>query len=392
MNTQTITLDISKQAAQTPVVTIGQCDSSGTTIKAKVYDNGIAADLDGMDAMFEMRLPDGKSYVRDGNCTVSGNEITYVVDEEHCAAVEGHSDECYFDILDGPSVIYSTARFRVVVMRSAHNASIEAMPWDSEVDELIARGDAYMDYVEQYGIPAMSSTVRGGAMLGSGLAIADEALSVDPITSAQIDSVAADSSMTGAQSLSLTGLTRLWAKAKAAFAAMTHLHSASDITSGTLGVARGGTGKSDVPSMLADLASENAVSPYDATPRPGVTGLLPVAHGGTGASTAAAARANLDAAQSENAAGSLADAEQAIADNAAAIAALGESVSQHMAAVRVVGEDDAGTVQVHFIGENNADLFIAFRPSTDNANKGNLRAAYKTPQGTWLSEKTIATW
>lgn len=179
MNTQTITLDISKQAAQTPVVTIGQCDSSGTTIKAKVYDNGIAADLDGMNAMFEMRLPDGKSYVRDGNCTVSGNEITYVVDEEHCAAVEGYSDECYFDILDGPSVIYSTARFRVVVMRSAHNASIEATSWDSEVDALIERGDAYMDYVEQYGIPLMGAGVRGGAKLGSGLAIADDALSVD---------------------------------------------------------------------------------------------------------------------------------------------------------------------------------------------------------------------
>lgn len=38
--------------------------------------------------------------------------------------------------------------------------------------------------------------------------------------------------------------------------------------------------------------------------------------------------ANLDAAQSENAAGSLYDAEQAIADNAAAIATLRDSVSQ----------------------------------------------------------------
>lgn len=179
MNTQTITLDVTKQAAQMPVVAIGQCDSSGTTIKAKVYDNGIAADLDGMDAMFEMRLPDGKSYVRDGNCTVSGNEITYVVDEEHCAAVDGYSDECYFDILDGPSVIYSTARFRVVVMRSAHNASIEAQSWDSEVDALIERGDAYMDYVEQYGIPLMGAGVRGGAKLGSGLKVVDDTLSVD---------------------------------------------------------------------------------------------------------------------------------------------------------------------------------------------------------------------
>ncbi|MBQ9002183.1 MAG: BppU family phage baseplate upper protein [Eggerthellaceae bacterium] len=152
--------------------------------------------------------------------------------------------------------------------------------------------------------------------------------SITPMTTAQMNAIMDDDqTVTSTNVVNTTVWSALWTKLKTKFAAIAHTHSASNITSGTLAVARGGTGKSAVPSMLADLASENAVSPYDATPRPGVTGLLPVAHGGTGASTAAAARTNLDAAQSENAAGSLYDAEQAIADNAAAIATLGESVS-----------------------------------------------------------------
>lgn len=115
-------------------------------------------------------------------------------------------------------------------------------------------------------------------------------------------------------------------------AASSHNHSAADINSGTFGVARGGTGKSSVtsgailkgngtsalaeisgtgalyattknspafgtlpiscggtgmteaPSMLTNLASTTPASPLAANPRPGVTGVLPVANGGTGVS------------------------------------------------------------------------------------------------------------
>jgi hypothetical protein len=58
-------------------------------------------------------------------------------------------------------------------------------------------------------------------------------------------------------------------------------------------VARGGTGLSASPSLLTDLASTAAASVLQASPRPGVTGVLPVANGGTGASTAAEACAAL---------------------------------------------------------------------------------------------------
>lgn len=71
-------------------------------------------------------------------------------------------------------------------------------------------------------------------------------------------------------------------------AAASHNHSAGNITSGTLPVARGGTGLTASPSLLVNLASTAAANVMTASPRPGVTGILPVARGGTGANSLAA--------------------------------------------------------------------------------------------------------
>lgn len=65
-------------------------------------------------------------------------------------------------------------------------------------------------------------------------------------------------------------------------AASSHNHSAANITSGTLAVARGGTGVTANPSLLVNLGSTSAASVFAASPHPGVTGTLPVARGGTG--------------------------------------------------------------------------------------------------------------
>lgn len=82
-------------------------------------------------------------------------------------------------------------------------------------------------------------------------------------------------------------------------AAASHDHAAGDITSGTLAIARGGTGMTSNPSMLVNLGSTSAASVFTASPRPGVTGTLAVARGGTGATSAASARSNLGAAASD---------------------------------------------------------------------------------------------
>ena len=86
-------------------------------------------------------------------------------------------------------------------------------------------------------------------------------------------------------------------------AASSHNHSASNITSGTLSVARGGTGLAASPSLLVNLASTSAASVLTASPRPGITGTLPVSHGGTGATTALAANYNILNSATENTSG-----------------------------------------------------------------------------------------
>jgi len=147
MNTVEIDLDISKGGATPQVVTIGQGDRGGTTIAASVFDGGDPVDLTGKTAMLEARLPDGQSYVRDINCTCEGNVVTYKVDEEHVAAIAGITDDAYFDILEGPEVVYSTNRFRLEILRSAHDGAVPVKEWDNAVDALIDRGrracDAY---------------------------------------------------------------------------------------------------------------------------------------------------------------------------------------------------------------------------------------------------------
>lgn len=81
-------------------------------------------------------------------------------------------------------------------------------------------------------------------------------------------------------------------------AASTHNHSTSNITSGTLGTARGGTGITTNPSMLVNLGSTTAASVFATSPRPGITGTLSISHGGTGATSASAARTALGACSS----------------------------------------------------------------------------------------------
>lgn len=100
-------------------------------------------------------------------------------------------------------------------------------------------------------------------------------------------------------------------------AAASHAHSAADVTSGTLAVARGGTGAATAGAALTSLgaaaashahaAADVTSGTFDAARIPSLSadkitsGTLPVARGGTGATSAADARTTLGAAATSHA-------------------------------------------------------------------------------------------
>jgi hypothetical protein len=209
MNIQDIQLDINKSPSVGKWVTIGQGDKGGTTIRATVYDNGAAAALAGMSARFEMRMPNA-TYFEDTNCTVSGNVITYVVDESHAALYAGGGSEAYFALYDGDTAIYSTERFHVRVARAASDGANPGRAWTngiqewlddasdtlddavSDTEDVIGRAESAIDAmgdISELAVPLMSADIRGGAKLGTGLRLDDGHLSVEPISVASVHAI-----------------------------------------------------------------------------------------------------------------------------------------------------------------------------------------------------------
>ena len=238
MNEQLLRLDISKRPDASQTIRIGQGDRGGTTIVADIYDNDSALDLTGMDVRFLMRLPGGRYYVRDYGCTAVGNRVTYVVDEEHMCSIAGYTDCAYFEVLQGTEVVASTQRFRIEVLRSALDGSVPGESYDTAIDEAIARVDAAAEEAREAAggtVVVMSESRRGGAKLGDGLAVGgDERLSVVPLTTAQIETVANDGALASANVLDGTRLAYLWGKLRAKFASL---------VGGAVAVTQGGTGK-----------------------------------------------------------------------------------------------------------------------------------------------------
>ena len=279
MNEQNISLDVSKSASISQVVRIGQGDKSGTTIVASIYDNGATLSLSGKTARFNMRLPGGAGYVRDTACTVSGNNITYVVNEQYCASVVGITSEVYFEIMQGTSVIASTQRFSIQVLRSVLDGMKPAESWDNAIDELINRGNEKLDEIDESLITQASATIddnvgtpnvsvslsqRTPSTLGKLLSFAfhnikgntgatgpqgpkgdkGDTVSVEPITNSEIDTVASDGQLTSLHALDGTGLTYLWSKLKTKFASLVN---------GTVAVTQGGTGATSAAGARTNL-------------------------------------------------------------------------------------------------------------------------------------------
>ena len=117
MNTQTINLDVSKQASVMPVVVIRQGDKNGTNLDVEVFDNGEQLDLTGYDVTLCVLLPD-----REHNYTVtgtgSGNTAAFTIDETYAGAYLGRTHIAYVEISD-TDMTCSTQSFALQVEPTA---------------------------------------------------------------------------------------------------------------------------------------------------------------------------------------------------------------------------------------------------------------------------------
>ena len=185
MNTHEITLDVSKEPAHEPTLYLGQGDMNGTTLVVNMFDNGEVLDLTGLSVKFCMRTPDMLEFYEVAGA-VSGNVATFSIDETYAAGHPGSTDIAYVQVIDGDTESTSTARMRVVVLPSAKDGVDPAPAYKELIDEFIEENQEAVDEIIEAaqevlddGIPLMTSTRRGGAMLGTGLAMTDEVLSVD---------------------------------------------------------------------------------------------------------------------------------------------------------------------------------------------------------------------
>ena len=112
MNTQTMTLDVSKQPATAHTVHIRQGDMNGTVLAIDITDNGAPLDLTGLEATLVAKLPDGTLYEVDGE--VSGNTAAFELDETEAAAAIGTTELAYVEIT-GTDTICSTQAFTLIV-------------------------------------------------------------------------------------------------------------------------------------------------------------------------------------------------------------------------------------------------------------------------------------
>lgn len=181
MNVQEVSLDISLRRGISPEVYLGQDDSNATTLVASVFDGAAPFDLTGYTVRFCMRLPDGIHYYSVAG-TTSGNVATFDIDETYAGAVHGTTDVAYVEISDGDDLVASTSRMCVIVLRGAQAGATPGEAYISEIEEVVERLDEVVEEAEEvieHGIPLMSTSARGGAMVGNGLAMNGEVLSVD---------------------------------------------------------------------------------------------------------------------------------------------------------------------------------------------------------------------
>ena len=253
-----------------------------------MFDDGETYSLDDYTVRLALRLPNDGGYYN-VNGAKSGNVATFDIDEQYAASVSGFDGFGYVDIMDGETVICSTSRFQLVVLQNASDGVELAPQYIDAVQDAIDRANAAAEAAEGVvlqDVPTMSATVKGGALLGTGLFVEDDVLSVElPTMSASTKggaklgsglSVANDTLSLSGESYTSTEKTKL-----AGIQDGANNYTLPTMGSSTKGGAKVGAGLSVANDVLSVDASSIA------------TGALPVAHGGTGATSASGALANL---------------------------------------------------------------------------------------------------
>ena len=198
LNVQEVSLDITRRPTPQQVI-LGQGDANATTVIVKVYDSGDEYDLDGYDVRLAMQLPAAGGYY-EAEGTAEDNVATFEVDETYAATTYGFDGFGYVDVLSGETVICSTSRFQLVVLENAGEGVDPSTAYSNGIIEATERAIAAAEAAEGVvlqDVPLMSTTIRGGAQLGSGLAVGDGALSVKPVTTGQVDGIVADMAVKG---------------------------------------------------------------------------------------------------------------------------------------------------------------------------------------------------
>lgn len=134
MNTFALDLDLDKTPDVPDWVILRQGDKSGTVIVATIYDHGVQL-VGTYTARVVIGNPDGEHYYR-ANATYNAGVATVTIDEQTAASVAG-STVGYFEIMQGSTVIASTANFGVRILESALDGAVPGENYDTAIQDAI---------------------------------------------------------------------------------------------------------------------------------------------------------------------------------------------------------------------------------------------------------------
>ena len=133
-------LDLDKRLTPGQVVRIRQGDHDGTTIRAAIYDHGVAV-TEAPDAChIAMRLPDGSHYYRKAATWADGT-ATVTIDETQATSAVGRTSLAYFQLTYGTDLL-STGAFAVVVESDAVGDAELPEDYDTAIQEAIDNANA----------------------------------------------------------------------------------------------------------------------------------------------------------------------------------------------------------------------------------------------------------